>query len=131
VALNTERMRIVRMNIHQPIAARVSQLLRLTLSTNRDGEALAGLAASRRTLEATGLDIHAVADAVEAGLGRSPAPFHEPDWRSTARFCRSRPDLLNEREARFIATIMKRDQPLSPKQQKWLSDIESRLRGWL
>ena len=119
------------MNYQSPVATRVGQLLRLAISTDKDGEALNALAAVRRTLDASGIDLHVVADAVVAGLGRPPAPIQELDWRDTARFCRSRADLLSEKEARFIATIMSRDRPLSPKQDKWLSDIEARLRGWL
>jgi hypothetical protein len=49
-------------------AGRVGKLLRLMLSTDRGGEALAALSALKRTLEAGGLDLHGLADAVESGL---------------------------------------------------------------
>jgi hypothetical protein len=118
-------------NYQSPVATRVGQLLRLALSSDRDGEVLASLSALKRTMATNGIDLHHLADAVVAGLGRPPVPAPELDWRDTARFCRSRPDLLSEKEARFIATIMSRDQPLSPKQDKWLLAIEARVRGWL
>jgi hypothetical protein len=69
-------------------AARIAQCLLLALSSDRDGEVVAVVAAPRRRIASADLTIHAVADAVQAGLGRTPAPLQEPDWRDTARFCR-------------------------------------------
>jgi hypothetical protein len=112
-------------------AARIAQCLLLALSSDKDGEIAAALTATRRALDAAGIDHHALASAIQIGLAAPPAAIQRQDWRDTARFCRSRVELLSEKEARFIATIMSRDQPLSAKQSKWLDDIEAKLRGWL
>src|SRR5258707_468774 len=73
---------------------RIGKLVRLMLSTNRDGEALAAVGALKRALDVAGLDCHAVADALATGL--RPVPQRqlwgpaEPDltnWQSMAWFC--------------------------------------------
>lgn len=51
--------------------SKIGKLLRL-LGSDRPGEVVATAAALQRTLAAAGLDLHALADAVEAGL--KPAP---------------------------------------------------------
>jgi hypothetical protein len=56
-------------------------------------------------------------------------PPNEMDWRRAARFCHNRSDLLTEKERVFIDQLMRRDWPLSQKQERWLSIIEARLRG--
>jgi hypothetical protein len=89
-------------------ATRIGQLLRLALSTDRDGECIAAIQATRRALAAAGLDHHAVADAVMTALGKPVVPLPELDWRDTARFCQGHGELLSEREAAFVINILRR-----------------------
>jgi hypothetical protein len=115
-------------------------LLRLILGTDKPNEALAGVAALKRTLTSAGLDHHALAAVVESGLSASPTPppppppapdFDEdgvPDWRSTAHYCRHHRDRLSEREAIFIDSILRSHRDLSEKQANWLWAIEARVR---
>jgi hypothetical protein len=114
-------------------ASRIGNLLRLLLGTDKDGEAVAALTALKRVLTASGLDHHRLAAAVERGPSAgSIIPAAEQatvDWRSTAFFCRAHRDYLTVREAIFIDNILDSYQTLTPKQAKWLSDIEAKLRG--
>ena len=120
-----------------PAVGRIAQLLRLALGTDKSGEIVAAVAALKRTLEAGGLDHHALAAVVESGLSASPAPpppapdFDEdgvPDWRSTAHYCRHHRDRLSPREAIFVDSILRSHRDLSEKQAAWLWSIERRLR---
>jgi hypothetical protein len=111
----------------EKIAARVGQLLRLSLSATIPGEAFAALAAIKRTI-----DLHVLADAVEIGLKTptSPAPSAPPpaasSWRSTARFCRLHEEQLSPKEIQFLDAILKYRGDISEKQMKWLRDIAQR-----
>jgi hypothetical protein len=126
-----------RTSAQAPAVGRIGQLLRLILGTDKPNEALAGVAALKRTLTSAGLDHHALAAVVESGLAAplpppTPAPdFDEdgvPDWRSTAHYCRHHRDRLSEREAIFIDSILRSYRDLSEKQAAWLWSIERRLR---
>jgi hypothetical protein len=117
------------------VATRVAQLLRLSISTDRDGEAAAALAALRRTLDGAGLDHHALAAAVEAGL-QAPAPEPEPkrryavdSWRDQMWFAHHHRDQLPPHEQRFIAVLLTYQNRPSEKQLRWLADINARLGG--
>ena len=109
------------------------------LSSDKDGEVLAGAAASKRTLANEGLDIHSLGDALcqpapraEAKAQRAPqdTPDWPDDWPST--------DTTNwhsvacEREAHGAT--------LNPREQKFVSDMvawtrharpSERQRAWL
>ncbi len=108
------------------VSARVGQLLRLALSTNRDGEALGSLAAIRRTLDAADLTIHDVADAPAAGLAAPPPPAIE-GWRALAQSCDQRRDLLSQKEQRFVTVIVTYRNRPSEKQLTWLQSISERI----
>jgi hypothetical protein len=108
---------------------RLAQLLRLALSTDKRGEAIAAIAALKRTLRSAGFDAHYVADALITGL-EAPKQTHrsEPDWRRLASYCADHAGLLSEKEFDFIVTISRYRTELSFKQTKWLNDIAARLR---
>jgi hypothetical protein len=114
-------------------ASQIGKLLRLLLGTDKDGEAVAALTALKRALTASGLDHHALAAVIERGLSAlsisPPVQRTTDDWRSTASFCRAHRDDLTEREAIFIDNLLASYRTLTPKQEKWLYDIEAKLRG--
>jgi hypothetical protein len=62
-------------NAANPTIRRIGQLLRM-LSSDQSGEAGAAAYALTRTLASAGLDIHKLADVVEAGL-RLPLPIEQ------------------------------------------------------
>jgi hypothetical protein len=112
---------------------KLGKLIRL-LSSNRDGEVLAAVHALKRVLDGGKLDIHALADMVEAA-GVSPARHgktREPSWNQIARECASRPDLLRDHERAFVSDMVRwtaaRGEP-TPKQATWLRSIYVRV-GW-
>jgi hypothetical protein len=115
------------------IAFRVGQLVRLMLGTDKSGEIVAAAAALKRTLATAGLDHFALATAIQTRLQAIPAlaePEPEPElepWQGTAQWCFERRDCLNPTDAAFIANIMKRTAPPSPRQDKWLNDIVAKL----
>jgi hypothetical protein len=63
-------------NTANPTIRRIGQLLRL-MSSDQEGEAGAAAQALNRTLTAAGLDIHQLAEVVEAGL-QLPLPSRQP-----------------------------------------------------
>jgi hypothetical protein len=50
------------------------------------------------------------------------------DWRSMARECAARPELLSNREISFVQSMTRWHQP-SQKQVNWLISIHARVRG--
>jgi hypothetical protein len=66
-----------------PITRRLGQLIRLMLSSDQAGEVTAAKEALNRALVSAGLDIHALAAAVEAGL-HLPLPTERPRPRPPA-----------------------------------------------
>jgi hypothetical protein len=66
-----------------PITRRLGQLIRLMLSSDQAGEVTAAKEALNRALVSAGLDIHALAAAVEAGL-HVPLPTERPRPRPPA-----------------------------------------------
>jgi hypothetical protein len=128
---------------------KVAQMLRLALSTDRDGEALAALAAIRRVI-----DLHRLADAVQSGLGQQPAPtaarkpaepkttrrprhkarkqpeppFDPADWLSCCWYAWHRRDLMSDRDLAFVNNLLERRREPTPRQMKWLRDIMVRVR---
>jgi hypothetical protein len=97
------------------------------------GKAVAALTALKRALTASGLDHHALAAVIERGLSAlsiiPPVQRTTDDWRSTASFCRAHRGDLTEREAIFTDNLLASYRTLTPKQEKWLYDIEAKLRG--
>jgi hypothetical protein len=112
-----------------PLHTRVGQLVRL-LSSDQVGEAGAAALALNRAINAAGRDIYWLAEIVEAALPDAPAlvPLDDDcgDWKSVARFCLSHRDALPERDAEFVASIL-RYRTLTPKQHAWLTDIRERI----
>src|SRR6266404_4120559 len=113
---------------------RIGQLLRLALSSDQAGEVTSAVAALKRTLKASGLDLHDVVDAVEAGLSGQlaqqqharqatwgpPSPRGD-DWQSMCWYCHHHRHQLR------------------PDQKAWIADMllglgdgfdDGRLRGW-
>jgi hypothetical protein len=111
------------------LQTRVGQLVRL-LSSDRVGEAGAAAQALNRTLATAGIDIYWLANVVEGALAEQPTlvPLDGDggDWKSIARFCLSHRDALPERDAEFVASIL-RYRTLTPKQHAWLTDIRERI----
>jgi hypothetical protein len=113
-----------------PIADRLAKLVRM-LTSDRDGEVVAAARSINRTLKSAGLDIHALAAAIEGnGAGRT-AP-HEPAWHSVACECAARPERLwSDKERAFVADMVRWTQlggVPSEKQAKWLRSIYVRVR---
>ena len=122
------------------IATRIGALLRLSLSTDKPGEAVAALAALRRALGSAGLDLYQLAGAVEKGLQTPPAappprPRQEPpqepsrDWRAEVKYCHRHRDRLAEHECGLIDTLMKWRGTPTPKQLEWLGRIVQRIKA--
>ena len=63
-------------NTANPTSRRIGQLIRM-LSSDQPGEAGAAVQALNRTLASAGLDIHTLANVVEAGL-QVPVPAEQP-----------------------------------------------------
>jgi hypothetical protein len=118
------------------IAPKLGKLLRM-LASDHDGEVVAATRAIRRTLEAEKLDIHALAETVEASNGirkfseadaleiyqrgvregRSAAEAErgftdiddEPDWDEIARTCQAYPSkLFGDHEREFVDDMVHR-----------------------
>jgi hypothetical protein len=99
-------------------AGRIGKLLRM-LSSDKDGEVIAAVGALKRTLAAGDLDLHDLADAVEAGLGGQhqqppadqrrtwgpPAPSGD-DWQSMAWFCHHHRFELRKDDREFVADCL-------------------------
>jgi glycine/D-amino acid oxidase-like deaminating enzyme len=64
------------LNTANPTSRRIGQLIRM-LSSDQPGEVAAAGQALNKALASVGLDIHALANVVEAGL-RLPAPTEQP-----------------------------------------------------
>jgi hypothetical protein len=140
-----------------PIADKLGKLIRM-LTCERDGEALGAARAIGRTLDAAGLDIHALA----AGIGKTfseqeaieiyqrgvddgrreaenarhaSVDFHNidgtPDWHEMATWCAEHGARLQSRERDFVDQMASQTVWRDPteKQGKWLKSIFYRLGG--
>src|SRR5262245_43004686 len=99
---------------------RIGQLLRLALSSDQDGEAIAAIAALKRSLAAAGLDLHDLAGAAERGLQPQqqqppqqqrqttwgPPPPDPGNWQSLAWFAHYHADHLTRTEREFVADML-------------------------
>jgi hypothetical protein len=114
---------------------RVAKLIRLIFSSDRPGEVMAAVDATKRLLATNGLDGHWVADQISAPVAHADdraANRHGDDDdgrddRSTIWFCFHRKHRLSEKELLFVENIVKRAAPLTPRQAKWIRDIADRL----
>jgi hypothetical protein len=129
-------------NYHQPqpkLAERIARCLLLALSSDQDGEVVAAVQAARRALAIAGLDIYALASAIETGLQAPPPAAYRPhrqeqrqeaprDWRAEAKFCHSNRDQLIGQEHGLIDTLLKWKGMPTPKQLDWLARVVARIR---
>jgi DNA-binding transcriptional LysR family regulator len=107
---------------------RVAKLIRLIFSSDRPGEVMAAVDATKRLLATNGLDCHWVADRITAPVAHADdrADRHGDDGdddRSKAWFCWHRRHRLSPRERAFIERIRTWRGPLSEKQRQWLGNI--------
>jgi hypothetical protein len=136
-----------------PIANKIGKLIRL-LSSTKDGEVVAAAHALVRTLEANKLDIHALAQRIEAGGGfdedlahaaysdgfkagmrtaaaqRQQGSASGPQvdwWVKMARACQRQPDRLSERQEDFVNQMARRTFEPTEKQARWLRGIFNKL----
>lgn len=108
----------------QPTAERLAKLLPL-LTSDRDGEVLAAVAAIRRTLDAAGLTVHDLAAAI--GAPASPTGGTSDDAIMVVALRRAAG--LSDWERRFIeslATWLQQGRRLTPKQRATLHKIHAR-----
>jgi hypothetical protein len=114
------------------VRARLAQLLRLLLSSDKDGEIIASKVAINKTLAAAGLDFHVLADTVE-----NPAPptrrQEQPNdrefaWRHKVRFCVDHDRWLTAWEREFAANLLSWNAPLTTKQQDKLDRIVDKIK---
>ena len=118
-----------------PIASKLGKLIRL-LSSDHDGEVLGAVQAIRRALASENLDIHALADTIEAPANgkkfteedakeiylcgvadgrrqaeqQQPVSFSsvdEPSWHEIACACRDRAAWRDEREQEFVLHMVR------------------------
>jgi hypothetical protein len=114
------------------VRARLAQLLRLLLSSDKDGEIIATAAAINRTLAASGLDCHALADTVENPVSPARRPEQPNDqqfaWRHKVRFCIDHDRWLTAWEREFAADLLSWNAPLTTKQQDKLDRIVDKIK---
>ena len=116
------------------IAPRLAKLIP-RLATDHDGEALATVAAIRRTLESAGLDLHTLAEALgEPAPEREPKAAPEPPttWSELAAWCRDiGASRLGARELEFVTNMSARlilGGAPTERQAAWLRAIYERLK---
>jgi hypothetical protein len=114
------------------VRARLAQLLRLLLSSDKSGEIVASKVAINKTLTAAGLDFYALADAVEnpAPPARRPEQSNEQEftWRHKVRFCIDHDRWLTEWEREFAASLLSWNASLTTKQQEKLDRIVNKIK---
>jgi DNA-binding transcriptional LysR family regulator len=113
---------------------KLGKLLRLIFSSDRPGEFVAAVHATKRLLATNGLDGHWVADRITAvphaadrADRRDDDVDGEHEDRSAIWFCWHRKHRLSPKECAFIENIVTWSRPLSAKQRKWLGDIIDKL----
>jgi hypothetical protein len=111
---------------------RLAKLIRLIFSSDRPGEVMAAIDATKRLLDNNDCDGHWIADRFALGAASvAVVPDDdergERDDRSAAWFAYHRRRFLSARERLFVENIVARAAPLTPRQAKWLHDIVDRL----
>ncbi len=132
------------------VATRIARLLRLALSTDAPGEALAANVAVRRALETAGFDIHDAADAIERHLGGAaqerqstsepPPPRQSPfpdeparsprEWSELCEQLLRYASILRLNEIDFLENMIELtadDRHPTPKQALWVLAIYRRV----
>lgn len=114
------------------VRERLASLLKLLLSTDKDGEALAAKNAINRTLLGAGLDLHALAGEIENPAGaaaRRERPDKSPhDWREKLAHCDAREELLTPWEQSFIQSLRRWTGKLTERQGTCLDAIYERVK---
>jgi hypothetical protein len=110
---------------------KIGKLIRLMASTI-DGEALGAVRALGNALEGAGADFHYLADLVRANW-QDPEEVviqlcPRPKWQRLADELLKFPDILLDKEFAFLANMSRSPFEPTPRQWKWLGDIEARLR---
>jgi hypothetical protein len=112
------------------VRSRLAALLRLLLSTNQTGEVIAAKTAIVKTLASNGLDLHALAAAVESPstVGQSEPATDPMSWRAKVQYCSVRDELMTQLEVGFINTLRRwRGRP-TPKQSDCLDQVYDRVK---
>jgi hypothetical protein len=108
--------------------ARLAKLVRM-LSSDKDGEVLAAVAAIHRVLQEQGADFHALAAAVERSTLVPQRDDDARSWRATCEWCCDHVEHLNDLEADLVFSLKRwRGQP-TEKQMNWLDAIEQYIRS--
>jgi malate synthase len=102
---------------------KLGKLLRLIFSSDRPGEFVAAVHATKRLLATNGLDGHWVADRITA----VPHAADRADRRDDDVDGEHEEHRLSPKECAFIENIVTWSRPLSAKQRKWLGDIIDKL----
>jgi hypothetical protein len=112
------------MNALAPISARLAKLIPL-LASDKAGEVAATVEAIKRVLGTVGADFH---DLARALVGQTDAD--DEDWELLVERLLDASDRLSDRDIEFLWS-MRRHVSLgrtpTPKQAKWLRDIDARL----
>jgi hypothetical protein len=119
------------MSIPQAVRSRLAQLLRLLLSATQAGEIVAAQGATNRTLGASGLDLHILADAVDGRPARDRHPLDDDQdkWRDKVVYASVHADLLNDWEKGFIENLMGWSGSPTPKQMERIEIIYNKVRA--
>lgn len=90
-----------------PAAPKLAKLI-LLLGSDKSGEVTAAAAAIDRTLKASGLDLHALAKAIESGpiKTNSSGVERERVWQRKAAFCEKHSNILNDWERKFVKDMV-------------------------
>jgi len=139
------------MNVLAPIADKLGKLIRL-LSSDKDGEVLAAVHGIRRTLASEKLDLHALADGINSGDGKSSRVerdlawnagyaagraaeqhrrYEDPSWHAIACECQEHSYKLREHERGFVDDMVRRTVhggEMTEKQQQWLRALWVKIR---
>jgi hypothetical protein len=110
---------------------KIGKFIRL-LASDQPGEIVAATLALRRTLNASGLDLHWLAEHIEASApSRQRFAAAPGNWRADLKFCAQKFGCLNEREQDFVTSLVSSTNWRAPsqKQEAWLADIAEKLRS--
>ena len=111
------------------IAPKLAKML-LMLSSDCDHEVVAAARAIDKALQNAGFDWHDLAAAIHPMPIQSDAGanwWKQHDERSIISWCLNRSFLLSVQDREFLENVSEQCNPLSLKQQQWLSDIRKKL----
>ena len=116
------------------MSERLAKLVAL-LASGKDGDVLAAVDALKRTLDAAGLDLNDLAAEIlalgEVDTASQAVERCEPgDWFRFIDQLLADTDALSDRDLQFLWSMRRsvtRGRVPTPKQEKWLRDIEAKL----